>query len=51
MRTSAIHFAEHFIGDRTGLVLKKYAVFGQHREFSEAVVPIVTMRRVKVGLT
>ena len=41
MHASAIHLAEHFIGDRTGLVLKKYAVFWQHREFSKAVVHIV----------
>ena len=51
MRTSAIHLAERFIGDRTGLVLKKYAVFGQHRESSKAAFSIVTMRRLKVGLT
>ena len=41
MRTSAIHLAEHLIGDRTGFVLKKHAVFGQHREFSKAVVTIM----------
>jgi hypothetical protein len=44
MCAGAIHFAEDFIGDRTGLVLKKYAVFGQHREASETVVPMVTIR-------
>jgi hypothetical protein len=44
MRTGAIHFAKDFIRDRTGLVLKKYAVFGQHREASETVVPMETIR-------
>jgi hypothetical protein len=44
MCISAIHFAEDFIGDRTRLVLKKRAVFGQHRETSEKVVPAVTFR-------
>jgi hypothetical protein len=41
MCAGAIHFAEDLIGDRTGLVLKSCAVFGQHREVSEAVVPSV----------
>jgi hypothetical protein len=44
MGAGAIHFAENFIGDRTGLVLKKYTVFGQHRDASESVVPLVTIR-------
>ena len=44
MRAGAIHFAEDFIWDRTGLVLKKCAVFGQHHEASETVVPMVTIR-------
>jgi hypothetical protein len=46
MCAGTIHFAEDFIGDRTGLVLKKCAVFGQHREASETVVPMVTIRCV-----
>jgi len=37
VRAGAIHLAQRFIGDRTGFVLKKYAVFGQHREVSEMV--------------
>jgi hypothetical protein len=45
MRAGAIHLAQHFIGDRTGLIFKKCAVFGQHREASEAVVPFVTIQR------
>jgi hypothetical protein len=44
MCVGAVHFAEDFIGDRTRLVLKKCAVFGQHREASETVVPAVTIR-------
>ena len=53
MRTSAIHLAERFVGDGTGFVLKKYAVFGQHRDLSDAVVPASEhpMRRVNVELT
>jgi hypothetical protein len=39
MCAGAIHLAEDFIGDRTGLVLKKYAVFGQHREASQKMFP------------
>jgi len=46
MWAGAIHFAEDFIADRTGLVLKKCTVFGQHREASETVVPMVTIRCV-----
>jgi hypothetical protein len=44
MCAGAIHLAEDFIRDRTRLVLKKCAVFGQHREASEGVVPMVTIR-------
>jgi hypothetical protein len=44
MCAGAIHFAEDFIRDRTGLVLKKYAVFGQHLQASETVVPMETIR-------
>jgi hypothetical protein len=44
MRAAAIHLAEHFIGDWTRIILKKRAVFGQHREFSGAVVPIVSIQ-------
>jgi hypothetical protein len=44
MCAGAIHFAEDFIGDRTWLVLKECTVFGQHREASESVVPMVTIR-------
>jgi hypothetical protein len=42
MCVGAVHFAEDFIRDRTRLVLKKCAVFGQHREASETVA--VTIR-------
>jgi hypothetical protein len=47
-----VDVAEHFVGDRTGLVLKECAVFGQHREVSEAIVPCHDhlMRRVKAAL-
>jgi hypothetical protein len=44
MCAGTIHFAEDFIGDGTGLVLKKYAVFGQHCEASETVVAMVTIQ-------
>ena len=44
MCACAIHFTENFIGDGTGLVLKKCTVFGQHREASESVVLMVTIR-------
>jgi hypothetical protein len=44
MCAGAIHLAEDFIRDRTGLVLKKCAVFGQHREASEGVVPMFATR-------
>ena len=44
MRADAIHLAQHLIGDGTGFVLKKYAVFGQHRKFSEAVVLMLTIQ-------
>ena len=44
MRTAAIHLAEHFIRDWTRIVVKKCSVFGQHCEFSQAVVPIVSIQ-------
>jgi hypothetical protein len=44
MCAGAIHLAEDFIRDRTGLVLKKCAVFGQRREASEGFVPMGTIR-------
>jgi hypothetical protein len=44
MCAGAIHFAEDFIRDGTGLVLKKCTVFGQHRETSESVVLMKTIR-------
>ena len=44
MRAGAIHLTKHLIGDRTGFVRKKYAVFGQHRGVSEAVVLMVTIQ-------
>ncbi len=53
MRTGTIHLAERFVGDGTRLVLKKYAVFGQHRDLSDAGVPVNEhpMRRVNLELT
>jgi hypothetical protein len=44
MCAGAIHFTEDFIRDRTGLILKKYAVIGQHREASETFFPLATIR-------
>ena len=44
MRADAIRLAQNFIGDRTGLDLKKRAVLGQHRETSEVIVPVVTIQ-------
>ena len=46
VRTGAIHLAKRFIGDGTGLFLKKYAVFRQHRELSEAVFLILTIQYI-----
>jgi hypothetical protein len=44
MRTGAIHFAQRFIEDRTGLILKKYADFRQHREASDEIAPMKTIQ-------
>ncbi len=44
MRAGLIDLAKHLIGDRAAFVLKKYSVFGQHREVSEAVVLLLTIQ-------
>ena len=45
MRAGVIHLARRFIGDKTGLFLKKYAVSRQHREAFEGVVHMVNVQR------
>jgi hypothetical protein len=45
MHAGAIHLAEDFIGNGTGLFVQKHMAFGQHREFSGAVVPKTNIRR------
>lgn len=44
MRAGTIHLAQYFIGHRTRLVLKKCTEFRQHREASEANVPMLTIQ-------
>jgi hypothetical protein len=51
MRVSAVQRAQQFIRDRTRLVLKKRAVFRQHRDVSEVSHGDYPVRRVKVVLT
>ena len=46
MRAGAIHLAQHLVGNRTGFVLKEYALFGKHREVSEAVALTATIQCV-----
>jgi hypothetical protein len=41
---ASIGLAEDFIRDRSGCILKKCAVFGQHREAFESDVLMVTIR-------
>jgi hypothetical protein len=45
MRACAIYLAQRFIGEGAGLILKKYALFRQHREASEAIGALLTIQR------
>ena len=44
MRAGLIHLAKHLISDGAAFVLKKYSVFGEHREVSEAIVLLRTIQ-------
>ena len=45
MRACAIYLAQRFIGDGSGFILKKYALFRQRREASEAIGALLTIQR------